>query len=58
MSWRDQPGVEIDGGRGVGRVTKPGLPVGVGEAAINPVPRRMIQEAVTAVLEEHGAARG
>lgn len=58
VSWRDQKGVEIDGGRGVGRVTKPGLPVGVGEAAINPVPRRMIQEAVTAVLEEHGAARG
>ncbi|WP_405117356.1 cobalt-precorrin-5B (C(1))-methyltransferase [Paenibacillus sp. FSL K6-1217] len=58
VSWRDQPGVEIDGGHGVGRVTKPGLPVGVGEAAINPVPRRMIQEAVSAVLEEHGAARG
>lgn len=58
VSWRDQPGVEIDGGRGVGRVTKPGLPVGVGEAAINPVPRRMIQEAVSAVLEEHGAVRG
>lgn len=58
VSWRDQPGVEIDGGHGVGRVTKPGLPVGVGEAAINPVPRRMIQEAVTAVLDEHGTARG
>lgn len=58
VSWRDEPGVEIDGGRGVGRVTKPGLPIGVGEAAINPVPRRMIQEAVTAVLEEHGTARG
>ncbi|WP_036722653.1 cobalt-precorrin-5B (C(1))-methyltransferase [Paenibacillus sp. FSL R7-277] len=58
VSWRDQPGVEIDGGRGVGRVTKPGLPMGVGEAAINPVPRRMIQEAVSAVLEEHGAVRG
>lgn len=58
VSWREQPGVEIDGGRGVGRVTKPGLPVAVGEAAINPVPRRMILEAVSEVLEEHGAARG
>ncbi|WP_025707645.1 cobalt-precorrin-5B (C(1))-methyltransferase [Paenibacillus graminis] len=58
VSWRDSPGVEIDGGKGVGRVTKPGLPVAVGEAAINPVPRRMIEEAVSGVLEEHGAARG
>ncbi|SDM05074.1 cobalt-precorrin-5B (C(1))-methyltransferase [Paenibacillus jilunlii] len=58
VSWRDGPGVEIDGGKGVGRVTKPGLPVAIGEAAINPVPRRMILEAVSEVLEEHGAARG
>ncbi|MNB75808.1 cobalt-precorrin-6A synthase [compost metagenome] len=58
VSWLDQPGVEIDGGLGVGRVTKPGLPVPVGEAAINPVPRKMIREAVSEVLEEHGAARG
>ena len=58
VSWRDEPGVELDGGIGVGRVTKPGLPVPVGEAAINPVPRRMITEAVTQVLAEYGAARG
>ncbi|MEO2207661.1 cobalt-precorrin-5B (C(1))-methyltransferase [Paenibacillus pabuli] len=58
VSWRDEPGVELDGGIGVGRVTKPGLPVPVGEAAINPVPRRMITEAVTQVLAEHGTARG
>ncbi|ASA26173.1 cobalt-precorrin-5B (C(1))-methyltransferase [Paenibacillus donghaensis] len=58
VSWRAEAGVEIDGGHGVGRVTKPGLPVPVGEAAINPVPRAMIREAVSAVLEEHGAARG
>ena len=58
VSWREEPGVELDGGIGVGRVTKPGLPVPVGEAAINPVPRRMITEAVTQVLAEHGTARG
>ncbi len=41
---------ELRAGEGVGRVTKPGLPVEVGEPAINPVPRRMIREAVTEAL--------
>ena len=36
--------VDIDGGFGVGRVTKPGLDQGVGQAAINSVPRKMIEE--------------
>ncbi len=58
VSWRAEPGVEIDGGEGVGRVTKPGLPVPVGEAAINPVPRRMILEACEEVLQAHGIQRG
>jgi len=40
----------IKGGKGVGIVTKPGLPVPVGEPAINPVPKRMIKEAVKEVL--------
>src|SRR5208337_3643026 len=40
----------IKGGKGVGVVTKPGLPVGIGEPAINPVPRRMIGEAVMEAL--------
>ncbi|PIW84904.1 MAG: cobalt-precorrin-5B (C(1))-methyltransferase [Nitrospirae bacterium CG_4_8_14_3_um_filter_50_41] len=48
----DQKGYEltIAGGEGVGRVTKPGLPIAVGEWAINPVPRSMIANEVTQVL--------
>ena len=46
-----QPGVVIDGGPGVGRVTKPGLDQPVGAAAINRVPRRMIEQAVRAVCD-------
>ena len=38
------PGIQIDGGQGVGRVTKRGLDQPVGAAAINSVPRRMIRE--------------
>ncbi len=46
----------IRGGVGIGTVTKPGLAVAVGEAAINPVPRRMIAAAVGEVLGSHPAA--
>lgn len=42
----DTPSFLIDGGIGVGRVTKPGLKQPVGEAAINPVPRAMILRSV------------
>lgn len=58
VSWRETPGIELDGGVGVGRVTKPGLPVEVGQAAINPVPRKMIREAVEAVLNRYELNRG
>lgn len=42
--------IVLQGGVGVGRVTKPGLAVPVGEAAINPVPRQMIFDTVKEVL--------
>ncbi len=45
-------GVIIKGGKGVGVVTRPGLPVPVGEAAINPTPRMMIERAVKEVLPQ------
>ena len=51
----DAPGqVMIDGGPGVGRVTKPGLDQPVGQAAINHVPRRMITDALHAEAEAAG----
>ena len=44
-----EPGnIIIKGGPGVGRVTLPGLPVPVGQAAINPVPRQQIRLALQA----------
>jgi cobalt-precorrin-5B (C1)-methyltransferase len=42
--------VIISGGIGVGKVTKPGLAIPPGEWAINPVPRRMIKEAVCSLF--------
>ncbi len=48
----DAPGVHIEGGLGVGRVTKRGLRVSVGEAAINPVPLEMITSEVGKVLAD------
>lgn len=47
---RDDALVTIDGGRGVGRVTLPGLPVAVGRAAINPAPLAQIEAAAREAL--------
>ncbi|WP_046179766.1 cobalt-precorrin-5B (C(1))-methyltransferase [Domibacillus tundrae] len=58
VSWTEEAGVQLDGGEGVGRATKPGLDVAPGEAAINPVPRRMMTEVVTELLNESGAGKG
>ncbi|MBR2571899.1 MAG: cobalamin biosynthesis protein CbiD [Clostridia bacterium] len=43
--------VRFAAGDGVGRITAPGLKLPVGEAAINPVPRQMIEEAVRSVFQ-------
>jgi cobalt-precorrin-5B (C1)-methyltransferase len=46
VSFDDRKGiVSIDGGKGVGRVTKPGLGLEVGTAAINPTPMTMLRQA-------------
>ena len=46
--------IELDGGIGVGRVTRTGLYQQPGEAAINPVPRKMILESVEEICQNHG----
>ena len=51
-------GIEIEGGEGVGRVTKPGLEQPVGAAAINRVPRQMIAAALEEACAESGYAGG
>jgi len=48
------PEVMISGGQGVGRVTKPGLEIPPGKAAINPGPLKMITRSVEEVLQQHG----
>ena len=49
VSYTGEKGIIIDGGKGVGRVTKPGLSIAPGMAAINPIPRRMIEQEVAEV---------
>ncbi len=49
-----QGGVQFKAGPGVGTVTKAGLPIEVGEPAINPVPRRMMAEVIEEVAVAYG----
>ncbi len=49
-------GVRFFAGKGVGMVTRPGLPIPVGEPAINPVPRQLIRDVVQELAKEHGFA--
>jgi cobalt-precorrin-5B (C1)-methyltransferase len=50
-------GISFRAGEGVGTVTLPGLPVPPGEPAINPVPRKMMIEAIEDVALQHGAGQ-
>lgn len=51
-------GIEIEGGIGVGRVTKPGLACAVGGSAINPTPRKMITTEVGKAMSAAGYTDG
>jgi cobalt-precorrin-5B (C1)-methyltransferase len=48
-------GIVLAAGEGVGTVTRAGLPLAVGEPAINPAPRAMIREALNDAAADHGA---
>lgn len=50
LELTSQPGISIKGGEGVGTITKPGLQIPVGQAAINPVPQEMIRENIQRYL--------
>ncbi|MFQ5646069.1 MAG: cobalt-precorrin-5B (C(1))-methyltransferase CbiD [bacterium] len=45
--------VHIEGGKGVGKVTRPGLPVKVGQPAINPVPQKMIRQGILEAINRY-----
>ena len=49
-------GVVFTAGEGVGTVTRPGLPIGVGEPAVNPVPRQMMTDVITEMAALFGKA--
>jgi cobalt-precorrin-5B (C1)-methyltransferase len=51
VRWRPEAGVVLEGGEGVGVVTKPGLGIEVGEPAVTAVPRAMITAAVAEVVD-------
>jgi cobalt-precorrin-5B (C1)-methyltransferase len=49
-------GVSFHAGGGVGTVTRPGLPLPVGEPAINPMPRQMMRDAIAEAAREHSGS--
>jgi cobalt-precorrin-5B (C1)-methyltransferase len=59
VSFSDDTGqIKIQGGKGVGRVTKPGLGLEIGKAAINPTPLKMLEQAVSEVAGHQLERRG
>ena len=49
VSYSSRPGISFHGGRGIGTVTLPGLGLKVGEPAINPTPRKNIQNELSSI---------
>jgi len=59
VSFGERPNeINIDGGKGVGRVTKPGLGLEIGSAAINPIPMMMLEQAVREVARDQLESQG
>jgi len=59
VSFNYHPGkIEIDGGKGVGRITKPGIGLEIGKPAINSTPARMLEQCVREVAAELLSKRG
>lgn len=58
VSLTEGEDIAIDGGEGIGRVTKPGLDQPVGNAAINTVPRKMITKEAREIREISGYPGG
>ncbi|MCI8650284.1 MAG: cobalamin biosynthesis protein CbiD [Anaerotruncus sp.] len=58
LTLTPEAGIFIDGGEGVGRITRPGLEQPLGAAAINHTPRQMIAQEVQSVLEDRRYAGG
>ena len=54
----DSPDIIIEGGKGVGKVTKPGLDQAVGMSAINSVPRKMIKDSLNELAKEYNYTGG
>ncbi len=55
-SGRAGTGIVFKAGPGVGIVTKAGLPIAVGEPAINPMPRQMMRQVIEELAKAHGCA--
>ncbi|MFQ5940968.1 MAG: cobalt-precorrin-5B (C(1))-methyltransferase [Nitrososphaerales archaeon] len=59
VTWTDNVGmIEIVGGKGVGKVTKPGIGLEIGKPAINPTPMKMLIDTVKEVADEQLKIRG
>lgn len=54
LTLTEQLGVEFKAAAGVGTVTREGLPLAIGEPAINPVPRKMMTDHLESLAELHG----